>query len=1033
MAFRSASIDFETQSAADLGKIGAHLYAEDQTTRPLCLAYCLPDDPINREPRLWRLGRDGISAIEPLFDHILGGGQVTAWNAAFELAIWNLCARRIKAGGFDWPELPLNQTHCSMSFALAMALPGKLEKAAPALGLKIEKDMTGNRVMLKLSQPMVVRVKGEKAETRATPPKFYDPTDEAPEVREMFEALYAYCKQDVRVERAILERVLPLSDFERRVWILDQKINNRGFAIDRPLAELCSEIVAVGKNKLSREMAELTNNEVDGVDSIAQLTKFCQDFGAPISGVSKDQIALAEQNRSDWEGQGIPPVVFQALELRKLGGKTSTAKLLPMLHSIDAYNRARGCFQFSAATTRRWGGRRIQAQNLPRPSRSHDELLEIFSFLERERSKPFWKERVARDIYPALELAFGSPLLAVSDCLRGLLRASPGNVLMALDASQIEARVIAWLAGEEKVLEIFRTTGLIYESAASDVFHVPIERVTKDQRQIGKVACIAQGEKVLTKRGQVPIEDVRLDDLVWDGVDWVSHSGAVFMGVKECIEYDGLIATADHEVFTADGRHVPFGLAASEQIPLEKTGASGRPIRTSKSHFRKSPMETPWGRPQRPQTDRFTGPMPVSDLPLDQVDKSSESNAREIERLPEMQSDFAPALLLGISPNGRREKAMHKRWRSKLPALRRPWDRVSFFIGQIGDHVRAKFAGLSSRSDSQARDRPNRQLGPLRAWQPSFCHSKRKRREPGGESIRGLFERIAGSAQRCAARFSPLIPGSPLRRSHAFQAIPGHTRSRHSPPMEQTVGKTKRPVWDILNAGPRNRFTVSDCLVHNCLALGFGGGVGAFQSMARIYGVKVSDQEADEIKKRWRDSNRMIVKFWQDLEESASRAILSPGQVFTAGAKGRECRFKKAGSFLFVMLPSRGVICYPYPSVKATQTPWGDMKDLPHFKTQDINGKWVETSTYGGSLAENVTQSLARDLLASAMLRLEDVGFPIVMHSHDEAVTEIRDPGSKEERDEVLEKASRIFSAVPAWANDLPFSAEGWIDERYRK
>ncbi|MPZ19524.1 MAG: XRE family transcriptional regulator [Luteitalea sp.] len=220
------------------------------------------------------------------------------------------------------------------------------------------------------------------------------------------------------------------------------------------------------------------------------------------------------------------------------------------------------------------------------------------------------------------------------------------------------------------------------------------------------------------------------------------------------------------------------------------------------------------------------------------------------------------------------------------------------------------------------------------------------------------------------------------------------------------------------------------------LALGFQGGVGAFQTMAHTYGVKVTDEEAEAIKAAWREKHPRTKQFWYDIDEAAIRAVSTPGETIPCG----RLAFKVAGSFLFMRLPSGRCLCYPYPRVEWVDTPWGSRKQALTFKsvltpfnqkrrTGDPSDtpKWGRISTYGGSLTENAVQAIARDVMAEAMVRVEAEGYPVVLSVHDEVVSE-RPEGSGSVVD-----FRHLMSVVPDWAEGFPIAAEAWAGVRYRK
>lgn len=259
----------------------------------------------------------------------------------------------------------------------------------------------------------------------------------------------------------------------------------------------------------------------------------------------------------------------------------------------------------------------------------------------------------------------------------------------------------------------------------------------------------------------------------------------------------------------------------------------------------------------------------------------------------------------------------------------------------------------------------------------------------------------------------------------------------------------EKPVTAFTKASPeRQHGKVGE------LACGYQGGVGAFQDMARTYLLTIADELAEKIVAGWRAANPAIVQYWKDLDRASINAVAEPGAVFQAGAAGRQVRFKKSGSFLFCQVPSKGVIVYPYPSLvevgfyrdpetkrvhqcpvyqveKFKQRGWDawTKPQLNFWGVDSTTKQWRQQSTYGGSISENVTQKVCRDLLAQAMTRIDAAGYDIVLHVHDECVVEVdhdAPPGTQARID-------ALMSASEPWARDLPVVAKGWRGHRYRK
>lgn len=450
-----AHIDFETFSTVDLKKAGSHVYSKSKDTEILCLAYAIGEQEIN----LWRPGDTDpddlllwVELEQPVVAHNMGG---------FEYLIWN----NILSTRYGWPTLQLKCCFDTMPMAYAMSLPGNLDGASTAAGIDIKKDMKGHRVMLQLCKPRSINKDSSIV------------CWDKQEFKDRYDTLYDYCKTDVRVERELWGRLLELSKSERRLWLLDQKINNKGVRIDVDVAKKMVAAIDIESDSLDQRIKDCTEGRVTSCKAVKVLTNWVREQGIEIESVDKASITklLAKKD--------LPLKVRTALELRRDAAKSSTAKIKAMLDSLDG-DRIKGMFQYHGASTGRWAGRRVQLQNLPRSSMPQEQIEKVFNI---------FKKNSAKDALFLIDLEHGSPLDVISQCVRGLLIPSDGHQLMAIDFSSIEARVLAWLAGQKDKLDVFKTHGKIYEQAASGIFKVKIDEVTKDQRQIGKVAVLALG------------------------------------------------------------------------------------------------------------------------------------------------------------------------------------------------------------------------------------------------------------------------------------------------------------------------------------------------------------------------------------------------------------------------------------------------------------------------------------------------------------------------------------------------------------
>ncbi|MEQ2464750.1 DNA polymerase [Niallia hominis] len=444
------SIDIETYSSVDLIKSGVYAYCESSDFEILLFAYAVNDEEVRVVD---------LASGEKIPDDILKAMTdptiiKTAYNANFE--------RTCLAKYFHQP-MPPEQWRCSSVHALMLGLPGYLDGVAKCLRLKEQKMKEGKALIRYFSVPCKpTKVNGER--TRNLPKHDL----------EKWDIFKDYCKQDVEVERQIRNKLeaFPITKVEQKLWELDQKINDEGVLIDKTLVFNAIQADKALQDELFEEAVRLTG--LENPNSPAQLKGWLLKQGLEVN-------SLAKKNVEALMGEVENPKVKRLLELRQAMSKTSVKKYEAMERSICPDQRIRGLLQFYGANrTGRWAGRLVQIHNLPRNS-----LKDL---------------QIARDLlktgnYDTLELLFESVSDVLSQLIRTAFIPSQDHRFVVADFSAIEARVIAWLAGERWRMDVFQSHGKIYEASAAQMFKVPIETIDKGSplRQKGKIAELALG------------------------------------------------------------------------------------------------------------------------------------------------------------------------------------------------------------------------------------------------------------------------------------------------------------------------------------------------------------------------------------------------------------------------------------------------------------------------------------------------------------------------------------------------------------
>lgn len=448
------SIDIETRSSVDIGKAGAYKYAQSPDFEILLFAYQWNNDPVKvidlkngEELPCWLMQ----ALTDPsVIKH--------AYNAAFE---W-YCLNR---AGY---ETPVDQWRCTMAHGLYCGYTAGLDATGKAIGLPQDKQkLTTGRALIRY---FCVPCKPTKTNGGRIWNQPWHDTDK-------WNLFKEYCCQDVVTEHEILKRLdlFPMPEEEERLWQMDILMNAYGVRVDTELIEGALYIDQISAQRLTDEAIKLTG--LDNPNSTAQLLKWLQDNGTETDNLRKETVSELLDGIN-------PEKVQRMLEIRQQLGKTSIKKYVAMDTACGEGDRVRGLTQYYGANrTGRWAGRLVQMQNLPR------------NYL---KTLDYARNLVKAKNYDGVKILYGNVPDTLSQLIRTAFIPSFGHKFVVADFSAIEARVIAWLAGEQWVNEVFATHGKIYEATASQMFGVPVERITKGNpeyslRQKGKVATLALG------------------------------------------------------------------------------------------------------------------------------------------------------------------------------------------------------------------------------------------------------------------------------------------------------------------------------------------------------------------------------------------------------------------------------------------------------------------------------------------------------------------------------------------------------------
>lgn len=998
--------DTETRSECDLKSAGTYKYAQHPSTRIQLFSYGFGDGDI----AVWR-AEEGEKMPTDLRDAFRDPSIIFQFhNAWFDRTVINNTLPL---------KLPIERTRCSMAQALSHGLPGGLDKLGEVLGIReeVKKVRDGKRLVMKFCKP-----KGKNPDGSlkwATPET--DPDD--------WEKYVEYCRIDTAAMREIVKKIpswnYPKNPRELQLWFMDQRVNERGMAIDLDLVQAAVDAIGDEQAFLSKRTKSMTGGAVNSASQRDEMLKYILDeFDIELPNMQKATLQRLIDNDE------TPAALRDLLEVRLSTCTTSTAKYKRILQATNDDGRLRGTIQFSGASrTQRDAGRITQVQNYPSKG-----LLPVDQTKSGIQAlKLGIAELVGEDI-----------MWLTQSALRYTIKATDGNKLLVSDLSNIEGRCLAWLAGEEWKLEAFRefdagTGPDLYKLAYAKAFGVHHSEVTKEQRNyVGKIlelACFAPEVTVLTNNGYKPIVEVCKHDKLWDGVEWVNHQGIVEKGVKKVVCVDGIRLTPDHSVLIKQTWHPAKLLDSSEnmlRLALE-TGSANLPWSVT-----------------RPQ-------------------------------LPGLSA-------LGSRCNALAER-IHMRWtkiicaagelRGVILAQKQNQWRIERCTGatQISLRMASTDADYSTGSPLACAGATAQRTSRTKTMgEEVYAYTNR-----GGQvkkifwhtsllSPVGIILNLISIGRTLIRATNPVILGS----SQVKKIRKTEEKYRSCKKELSTLS----PVYDVAFAGPRNRFTIKTksghLLVHNC---GYGGGVSAVVTFATGFGLALPDMAAqvrptvpgkvyaeaesfyywlfdqdvadakkaakkdkipedqwrdyyratrtknlpvevfaalDSLKRLWRKEHPATVEFWKAAEEAVRMAVLIPKQKHWFG----KCYAIRSGKWTRMVLPSGHSLCYPMMEIHE-----GSLR----FKgVHQFSKKWTWIYTHSGRLVENLTQSFARDIFKDGQLEAEEQGFDIVLPVHDELVADV--PEGYE-----LHELEEIMATVPPWAKGLPLAAEGFEDVVYHK
>lgn len=782
------------------------------------------------------------------------------------------------------------------------------------------------------------KVKSEKGLVEAARDFGVDPKAEMWKLPAMYVGAYAEMDAVLTLELWNHFKVLIEQEGVRNIWELETalipylvEMTLRGVRVDLERAERSKQEVMKREKALLRDIKDLAGTDVD-IWAAASIAKAFDALSIPYPRTEK----------------GAPSFTKTFLN-------ENTHPLAKSIAQARAYNKINGTFIDGILRHVGPGGR------------IHGHINQI-----RSDDGGTVSGRISMSNPNLQQIPSRDPILG--PMIRSLFLPEEGQNWASIDFSQQEPRLAVHYAdayGRSIGKEINGVAEIVhaYNTDPTTDFHTMVAGMTGLPRKQAK-ACIAEGELVLTDRGLVPIEKITVEHLVWDGVEWVRHEGLVYRGVKEVITYDGLTATADHEVWVGRERTLPFGVAASRLERLVRTGMGERPIRIVDSCFAKDSAS--W------KAHLYSSAVRLWNTGLEAL---GQHKTRLVDALRFLSNEGAAPQSGQHAHQVPGGAVIAGQDHLHYPTLQQPigqklselwWSRDLFQVPVHQGMCRLFDISSPRRGLGGLRDRPDRQQRPLRAGQPAESYASREQAKPSVHAM-GFLPWAGRSARTLVAPYQERLSRLRLWAVQSESAVgTGHGPEHHSKLLPRRTAK----VYDIANAGPRHRFTVSGRLVHNC-GLGMIYGMGAAK-MADDLDITVD--EAKAVIAKFNDT----LPFLKELGRGVQNRLEDPRSSGSIRSiLGRKCRFNSWEPAAFGMNKA-----LPYEEAVAAYGPTTRLRRAMTYKALN-----------------RLVQASAADMTKKAWLDSCQAGHLPMLQVHDELAFSVDSIEQAKEISEIMSSA----------------------------